>query len=187
MGCAQWLTKAVWYLQNRALILPSITITSQGILRKTTDETEFFDPYDKSPRLATLPMPPFPSSPEPQWSKLESRKVYKSLFRHTLKRSNPHAEEEVDPLRVDIASLHTSGASTPNRHSHAGTGSGGAVKWQIVGSEGTQTPSERKLAAREGYKAMGGRKAKSKRKMGGDLGARDKGGATDDGRFDAPW
>lgn len=50
------------------------------------------------------------------------------------------------------------------------------------------TPTERKVAAREVYKAMGGRKAKGKRKMAGEFGARDKGGAVeDDGRFDAPW
>lgn len=69
-------------------------------------------------------------------------------------------------------------------------GSGNAGRWADAGaSSGALTPSERKLAAREGYKALGGRKSRAKRKMGGDLGARDKGGATviDDGRFDAPW
>jgi hypothetical protein len=50
------------------------------------------------------------------------------------------------------------------------------------------TPTERKAAARENYKALGGRKSRMKRKMGGELGARDKGGVVvDDGRFDAPF
>lgn len=47
--------------------------------------------------------------------------------------------------------------------------------------------TERKVAARENYRAMGGRKARGKRRMGGELGGRDKGGAVDDGRFDAPF
>ena len=49
------------------------------------------------------------------------------------------------------------------------------------------TPTERKMAAREGYKALAGRKARRKRKMAGELGVRDKGGALDDGKFEAPW
>lgn len=91
---------------------------------------------------------------------------------------------------MDIASLHSSGASTPGGgHIHAGSGSGGAGKWVGNGMGGGDelTAGERKIAAREGYKALGGRKARSKRKMGGELGGKDKGGAVDDGRFDAPW
>lgn len=92
--------------------------------------------------------------------------------------------------RVDIDSLHTSGAATPNdgRHSYSGLGSGGAGKWAREG-EGALTPTERKVAAREGYKALGGRKSRQKRKMGGEMGMKDKAGGAgvDDGRFDAPW
>lgn len=110
------------------------------------------------------------------------------MFHQTLRRSDPNKEPEVDPLRVDIASLHSSGASTPaGRHSYAGMGSGTASRWADEDASGAMTPGERKIAAREGYKAMGGRKSRAKRKMGGDLGSRDKGGAVDDGRFDAPW
>jgi hypothetical protein len=159
-----------------------------GKTRKLDDETEFFDPYDKSPRLATLPTPPMPTSATPQWSKMESKKAWKAVFRATLKRSDPNAPEEIDHLRVDIDSLHSSGASTPGgRHLYAGLGSGGASKWEGGGDAGSMTPTERKLAAREVYKALGGRKARGKRRMAGELGTRDKGGAVDDGRFDAPW
>ena len=70
---------------------------------------------------------------------------------------------------------------------HAGQGSGGASRWAEQSNGASMSASERKLAAREGYKAMGGRKSRAKRKMGGEMGARDKGGALDDGRFEAPW
>lgn len=187
------LTYTVWFLQNRALSLP-ITMSIDGIsgkVRKTGSDTpEFFDPYDKTPRLSALPQPPIPTSATPQWSKAESKRVWKSTFRTTLKRSDPNAEEEIDPLRVDISSLHTSGISTPigggGGHTYAGAGSGGAAKWSVVEGEG-MTATERKIAARENYRSMGGRKARNKRGMGGELGGRDKGGAIDDGRFDAPW
>jgi len=65
-------------------------------------------------------------------------------------------------------------------------GSGGAAKWANEGT-GVITPTERKVAAREGYKALGGRKSRMKRKMGGEMGMKDKGAVVDDGRFDAPW
>ena len=162
-------------------------IGGSGKNRRTDIDTpEFFDPYDKTPRLSSLPQPPLPSSAVPQWSKAESKRAWKSTFRTTLKRSDPSAEPEDDPLRVDIASLHSSGASTPGRHSHAGFGSGTAARWAGP-EEGMLSPSERKSAAREGYKALGGRKSRTKRKMGGELGSKDKGVAVDDGRFDAPW
>jgi len=182
---------AVWFLQNRALVLPRISGLggANGKVRKTGDDTpDFFDPYDKSPRIASLPLPPIPSNTAPQWSKAESKKAWKSTFRTTLKRSDPNAEPEVDPLRVDVDSLASSGTHTPSgRHSYAGMGSGGAAKWNVEG-EGVMTPSERKIAARENYKALGGRKSRMKRKMGGEMGARDKGGVVvDDGRFDAPF
>lgn len=186
----------VWFLQNRALVLPHLSPKSgmNGKNRKTGQDTpEFFDPYDKTPRLSALPQPPIPSSSTPQWTKVESKKQWKSIFHTTLKRSDPNAEPEIDPLRVDIDSLHTSGYTTPSggRHAYAGLGSGGASKWVTDdgggAGGGVMTPGEKKIAAREGYKAMGGRKVRGKRKMGGDLGVRDKGGAVDDGRFDAPW
>ena len=67
-------------------------------------------------------------------------------------------------------------------------GAGSAARWASEGDgESYATRSERKLAAREEYKALGGRKSRAKRKMGGELGSKDKGGAADDGRFDAPW
>lgn len=152
-----------------------------------TDTPEFFDPYDKTPRLSALPPPPLPTSAVPQWSKAESKRAWKSTFHTTLKRSDPTAEPVDDPLRVDISSLHSSGTSTPGRHVHAGMGAGAAARWANEQTTGIVSSTERKLAAREGYKAMGGRKSRAKRKMGGDLGSRDKGGAVDDGRFDAPW
>ena len=133
-------------------------------------------------------MPPMPTSQTPQWTKTESKKAWKSAFRATLKRTDPNAEPEIDPLRVDISSLHSSGFSTPSGHTYSGLGSGGANKWAGSEADGTAlTSTERKIAARETYKAMGGRKSRAKRKMGGELGTRDKGGAVDDGRFDAPW
>ncbi|KAI9635834.1 uncharacterized protein MKK02DRAFT_24998 [Dioszegia hungarica] len=192
--CKRWHKSStlnyVWFLQNRALTLPLSAIqTAAGKVRKTGSDTpEFFDPYDKTPRLASLPRPPIPSSPVPQWSKAESKRAWKSTFRTTLKRSDPNAEEEIDPLRVDIASLHTSGISTPtgNGHAHAGAGSGGAARWAPAEGEG-MTSTERKVAAREQYRALGGRKARGKRGMGGEMGGKDRGGAVEDGRFDAPW
>ena len=182
---------SVWFLQNRALVLPETTDLpgANGKVRKTGDDTpDFFDPYDKTPRLSALAPPPLPTNPTPQWTKAESKKQWKGAFRQTLKRSDPNAEPEIDPLRVDIDSLQSSGASTPaGRHGYAGMGSGGAGKWASVG-DGAMTPTERKMAAREGYKALGGRKSRQKRKMGGELGMKDKGGmVVDDGRFDAPW
>lgn len=178
---------SVWFLQNRALVLPSLSGIATGKTRKLDDGTEFFDPYDKTPRLSSLPAVPVPSSTQPQWSKAESKRAWKSVFHSTLARSDPN-KDDTDPLRVDIYSLHSSGYNTPsNRHSHAGMGSGNASRWAETGNQGSLTPTERKLAAREGYKALGGRKARSKRKMGGEMGMRDKTGVVDDGRFDAPW
>lgn len=169
-------------------MLPSIDSTPGGRNRKLDDGTEFFDPYDKTPRLSSLPAVPVPTSTQPQWSKAESKRAWKSVFHATLHRGDPNDDDH--PYRVDVASLHSSGYSTPSRHSHAGLGSGNAGRWADSGPAGGMTPTERKVAAREGYKAMGGRKSRAKRKMGGELGARDRGGASqivDDGRFDAPW
>lgn len=182
------LKRAVWFLHNRALVLPaSFAIGGNGKNRKLDENTEFFDPYDKTPRLAALPAPTLPTSNTPVWSKAESKKEWKSAFRQTLKRSDPNAPEEIDPRRVDIESLHTSGTTTPSGgHSYAGLGSGSALKWEAAG-DASVSSTERKLAAREAYKSRGGRKARGKRKMGGELGGKDKGGAVDDGRFDAPW
>jgi hypothetical protein len=158
----------------------------QGKMRKTGDDTpDYFDPYDKSPRLASLPQPPMPTSAQPQWTKAESKRQWRPIFRTTLKREDPNKEDEIDPMRVTYESL--SGASTPGGgHAWVGQGSGGASRWAGTG-QGSMTPTERKVAAREGYKAMGGRKARGKRKMGGELGQKDKGMIVDDGRFDAPW
>jgi hypothetical protein len=182
---------SVWFLQNRALVLPQLAMPSNGGAGKTrrvdSDTPEFFDPYDKTPRLSSLPQPFLPTSATPQWSKAESKKAWRSTFHGTLKRSDPSAEPEDDPLRVDISSLQSSGTSTPNRHAHAGLGAGSAARWAAEGHGEVGSNSERKLAAREGYKALGGRKSRAKRKMGGELGSKDKGGAVDDGRFDAPW
>jgi len=183
---------AVWFLQNRALVLPRLADLpgANGKVRKTGDDTpDFFDPYDKDPRISSLPLPPMPTSTTPQWSKAESKKQWKSTFRTTLKRSDPNAEPEIDPLRVSIESLQSSGTTTPlgGGHGYAGMGSGNAAKWASDGT-GVMTPTERKVAARESYKALGGRKSRMKRKMGGDMGMKDKGIApVDDGRFDAPW
>lgn len=185
------LNPPVWYLQNRSLLLPHlITSGPEGkIVRRGDDTPDFFDPYDKSPRLASLPVPALPPSAEPVWTKLESRKSWKTLFRGTLKRSDPRQDEEEDhPYHVNVESLHTSGTSTPNGrgHSYAGMGSGHAARW--VAEEGTaMTPTERKIAAREGYKGLGGRKSKAKRKVGMEIGRDKGGGEPDDGRFDAPW
>ncbi|TXT06126.1 hypothetical protein VHUM_03599 [Vanrija humicola] len=189
--CKRWHKSStlnyVWFLQNRALVLPSLSGIATGKTRKLDDGTEFFDPYDKTPRLSSLPAVPVPNSTQPQWSKAESKRAWKSVFHSTLARSDPN-KDDTDPLRVDIYSLHSSGYNTPsNRHSHAGMGSGNASRWADAGNQGSLTPTERKLAAREGYKALGGRKARNKRKMGGEMGMRDKTGVVDDGRFDAPW
>lgn len=185
----------VWFLQNRALTLPSLSNMLQGKNRKVDDGPEFFDPYDKTPRLSALPAVPVPASTAPQWSKAESKRAWKSVFHTTLARSDPSRTEDDDdhPYRVKIDSLQSSGYSTPSRHQHAGLGSGNAQRWNDgpTGASGSLTPSERKLAAREGYKAMGGRKARTKRKMGGEFGARDKGGASqidgEDQRFTCPF
>ena len=179
----------VWFLQDKALRLPQVfDALGKGKIRKTGDDTpDFFDPYDKSPLLSSLPQPPMPTSAQPQWTKAESKRQWKATFRATLKREDPNREEEIDPLRVTFESLQSSGASTPGGgHSWVGQGSGGASRWAGTG-QGSMTPTERKVAAREGYKALGGRKARGKRKMGGELGGKDKSGVVDDGRFDAPW
>ncbi|WVQ80274.1 hypothetical protein IAT38_002379 [Cryptococcus sp. DSM 104549] len=192
--CKRWRKSStlnyVWFLQNRALLLPRITLpdSAGGKTRKLDKEIEFFDPYDKTPRLSALPPAPIPSSTQPQWTKMESKKEWKTQFKNTFKRTDPTAEPEVDHLRVDIASLHSSGFSTPNGgHGYAGQGSGSAARWAEAEAESGMTATERKVAAREQYKALGGRKSKMKRKMGGELGGKDKGGALEDGRFDAPW
>ncbi|TYJ54911.1 hypothetical protein B9479_004419 [Cryptococcus floricola] len=192
--CKRWHRSStlnyVWFLQNRNLLLPRISAPEGGKggkTRKVDDEIEFYDPYDKSPRLSSLPPPPIPSSAQPQWTKIESKKEWKKAFKHTFKRTDPTAEPEPERGRVDIASLHSSGYSTPTGgHGYAGMGSGGASRWEPVAGEAPSS-TERKLAARDAYKAMGGRKSRAKRKMGGDMGSKDKGGALDDGRFDAPW
>ncbi|OXC71155.1 hypothetical protein AYX13_00021 [Cryptococcus neoformans] len=191
--CKRWHKSStlnyVWFLQNRALLLPRITTPEApgGKTRKVDEEIEFYDPYDKSPRLSSLPSPPIPTSTQPQWTKIESKKEWKAQFKHTFKRTDPTAEPEPDRGRVDIASLHSSGFSTPTgSHSYAGLGSGNSSRWEAIGGEAPSS-TERKLAAREVYKSLGGRKSRIKRKMGGELGAKDKGGAIDDNRFDAPW
>jgi hypothetical protein len=65
-------------------------------------------------------------------------------------------------------------------------GSGNAAKWaELEAAAGTMTPGERKNAAREVYKSMGGRKARGKNKRGG---ATAPGGiAEDDPRFTSPF
>jgi hypothetical protein len=176
----------VWYLQNRALLIPDIPTTKNvGKNRKLDDGTEFFDPFDKTPRLSALPTPRMPNSSTLVWTKTESKVSWKSRFHQTLKRSDPNAEPEFDPLRVDISSLHTSGATTPSgRHAHAGLGSGNAARWaEAEAAAGVMTPGERKNAAREIYKSMGGRKARGKNKKGGEA----IGLAGDDPRFTSPF
>ncbi|WWC85906.1 uncharacterized protein L201_000776 [Kwoniella dendrophila CBS 6074] len=195
--CKRWHKSStlnyVWFLQNRALVLPKLLLpdTPGGKTRKVDKEIEFFDPYDKSPRLSSLPQPPLPTSSQPVWTKIESKKDWRNIFKVTFKRTDPTAEPEIDHRRVDISSLHTSGYSTPNGGGggggYKGLGSGNASKWQNEDSDGGLSSSEKKLQARENYKSLGGRKSKTKRKMGGELGGKDKGGAIDDGRFDAPW
>lgn len=181
----------VWFLQNRALTLPKLEALSQGKNRKLDDGTEFFDPYEKGTRLSTLPSVPMPKSTSPQWTKAESKRAWKSVFHTSLARTDPAHDEDDHPYRVTIDSLQSSGYNTPNRHSHAGLGSGGAARWQEgQNGSGALTPGERKIVAREGYKALGGRKSRAKRKMGGEYGARDKTGVAgleDDTRFTCPW
>lgn len=180
----------VWFLQNRALTLPMLAALPQGKARTLDDGSEFFDPYDKTPRLSALPAVPVPKSNAPQWTKAESKRAWKSVFHTTLARTDPSHDEDDHPYRVTIDSLQSSGYSTPARHSHAGTGAGNASRWAETAGTGSLTPTERKLAAREGYKALGGRKSRAKRKMGGEYGQRDKtgaGGLEDDPRFSCPW
>nr|ODN88730.1 hypothetical protein L203_02744 [Cryptococcus depauperatus CBS 7841] len=191
--CKRWHKSStlnyVWFLQNRALVLPRISTSENvgGKTRKVDDEIEFFDPYDKSPRLSSLSPAPIPSSTQPQWTKMESKRDWKKMFENTFKRTDPTAEPEFERGRVDISSLHTSGYTTPTgSHGYVGMGSGNASRWEPLVGE-LPKASERKLAAREAYKTLGGRKSRAKRKMGGELGSKDKGGAIDDGRFDAPW
>jgi hypothetical protein len=188
--CKRWHKSStlnyVWFLQNRALHLPQLK-AQEGKMRTLDDGTEFFDPYDKGPKLSTLAPVPLPKSAAPQWSKAESKKAWKAQFKHTLYKGD---DDDDHPNRVDVSAL-SSGYSTPGggRHAYSGLGSGNASRWG-PGESGSMTPSERKLAAREEYKALGGRKSRRKRKMAGELGARDKGGAAaivDDGRFDCPW
>ncbi|WWC58220.1 uncharacterized protein I303_100756 [Kwoniella dejecticola CBS 10117] len=193
--CKRWHKSStlnyVWFLQNRALVLPKLLLPDSpgGKTRKLDNEIEFFDPYDKTPRLSSLPQPSLPNSSTPVWTKIESKKDWRNTFKITFKRTDPTAELEIDPRRVDISSLHTSGYTTPNTgHAYKGLGSGNAARWAQDDSDGgALSSSERKAQAREGYKALGGRKSKTKRKMGGELGGKDKGGANDDGRFEAPW
>lgn len=180
----------VWFLQTRALQLPSLTPSKpkSGPNRTLDDGTEFFDPYDKTLGLAGLAPVPVPASTTPQWSKAESKRAWKSVFHTTLARDDKDDEED-HPYHVDIASLHSSGYNTPSRHSHAGTGSGHAGSGRWGDGTGSMTPTERKVAAREGYKALGGRKSRGKRRMGGEFGAKNRAGGVDDDdpRYTAPW
>ncbi|WWC66646.1 uncharacterized protein I206_100550 [Kwoniella pini CBS 10737] len=194
--CKRWHKSStlnyVWFLHNRALVLPKLLLPDSpgGKTRKVNNEIEFFDPYDKKPRLSSLPQPNLPNSSQPVWTKIESKKNWRNQFKITFKRTDPTNETEIDSRRVDISSLQTSGYNTPNNgHGYKGLGSGNASKWIQDDSDGGGglSSSEKKQQAREGYKALGGRKSKSKRKMGGELGGKDKGGANDNGRFEAPW
>ena len=184
----------MWFLHNKAFTLPQLIADPKGTgAYRTVDGAEgFFDPYDKSPRLATLPKPPLPSSTAPTWTRAESKRGWKSTFHQTLRRSDSDVDDG-DSRRVDIASLHSSGTATPNggKHVWAGQGSGRAENWSTAEGLEAMTPSERKIASREAYKALNGRKARNKRKMAGEYGTRDKGGAggfdDDDSRFTAPF
>ncbi|EIW68144.1 hypothetical protein TREMEDRAFT_69593 [Tremella mesenterica DSM 1558] len=208
--CKRWHKSStlnyVWFLQNRALILPTTlsiptrlrqlpstfplpilsstsSIPSSPPTPSSNPPELFFDPYDKLPRLSRLPLPPIPTSQTPQWSKTESKKSWKTQFRMTFQRP-----DNDDSLKVDFSfSRNSSGASSPGYHGHgySGLGSGNKERWVEENEEMSNTA--RKVLARERYKEMRGRKSKEKRKMGGELGIRDKGGLGDVSRFEAPW
>ncbi|BEI82487.1 hypothetical protein CcaverHIS002_0303550 [Cutaneotrichosporon cavernicola] len=188
--CKRWRKSStlnyIWFLQNRSLQLPALPSAMGGKTRKLDDGTEFFDPYDKGTKLSSLPPVAVPTSNQPQWSKAESKRAWKSVFHTTLARKDADSEED-HPYHVDIDSLHTSGYTTPVRHSHAGMGSGAAARWSDNSGTGGMTPTERKVAAREGYKALGGRKSRTKRRMGGTGARKGPDIEDDDPRFTAPW
>lgn len=157
------------------------------VSRRPSDDPDY-DPYERLPPLSLLPTPKPPTGTQLQWSKAESKKTWNKEFGAVLKADADAAEGASDGLRVDIEAL-SSGYTTPTGgHAYSGLGSGGASKWAPVeGEQRELAPGEWKKEMREGYKALNGRKPRSKRKMGGGVG-RDKGGAAeDDSRFDAPW
>ncbi|KAL7418769.1 hypothetical protein Q5752_006452 [Cryptotrichosporon argae] len=182
--CRRWHKSStlnyVWFLQNRALVLPENPALPSLRVRYIDAETSYVDPYSSGPSLRALPPVSPPGSAVPVWSKAESRRAWRLVFKSTL--APPSG------ARVDLASLSgprsaaSSGWSTP--HAHRGAGAGHAGRWAAE----TDLATPDKAAMREAYKSHGGRKVGSKRRMGGQMGRRDKTGVDDDdGRFDAPW
>jgi hypothetical protein len=176
------LTPSVWFLHTRSLLLPSnLSLVSA----RPSDDPEY-DPYERLPPLSLLPMPKPPTGTQLQWSKAESKKTWTREFAAILKADADAAQGASDGLRVDVDAL-SSGYTTPTgSHAYSGLGSGGSQKWAPVeGQAQPLAPGEWKKEMRESYKALNGRKPRSKRKMGaGPV----KGGAEEqDARFEAPW
>ncbi|KAJ9101131.1 hypothetical protein QFC21_003349 [Naganishia friedmannii] len=136
------------------------------------DPNSGFDPYDKYRGLPILATP-LPTSSTPQWSKRESKKEWRPIFKELATRKDTDVEKR-DPLQVDVDALSAtvspngSGYSTPN-DSWGGNSGGGS---------GTLTPSKSKKDMRAHYKSLNGRKSKGKGMLGGTpRGHKDLGGA----------
>ncbi|KAJ9110684.1 hypothetical protein QFC19_001513 [Naganishia cerealis] len=147
------------------------------------DPNSGFDPYDKYRGLPILATP-LPTSSTPQWSKRESKKEWRPIFKELATRKDTDLEKR-DPLQVDVDALSAtvspigSGYSTPNEGWGGNSG----------GGSGTLTPSKSKKEMRAHYKSLNGRKSKSKGMLGGTArGHKDLGGAgeTDD-PYSAPF
>ncbi|KAJ9126061.1 hypothetical protein QFC24_002333 [Naganishia onofrii] len=175
-----------WFLHCRSLTLPKVVDTRKKLQPGQPDPEDpnsGFDPYDKYRGLPILATP-LPTSSTPQWSKRESKKEWRPIFKELATRKDTDVEKR-DPLQVDVDALSAtvspngSGYSTPN-DSWGGNSGGGS---------GTLTPSKSKKDMRAHYKSLNGRKSKGKGMLGGTArGHKDLGGAGEsEDRYSAPF
>lgn len=183
---ASCVRREAWFLHCRSLTL--LKPTAQQRLQPgdpdPDDPNSGYDPYAKHRGLPLLTTP-VPASATPQWSKRESKKEWRPVFRDLATRKDTHLTPARDPLNVDVDALSAS-------VSDAGGGSGYSTPATIEGpGSGAATPPVKsKKEMRAHYKSLGGRKSKAKGMLGGTpRGHRDLGGAgeTEEDRFSSPF
>ncbi|KAI5450535.1 hypothetical protein NCC49_002991 [Naganishia albida] len=188
--CKRWRKSSTlnytWFLHCRSLTLlkPTTPQRLQPGDPDPDDPNSGYDPYAKHRGLPLLTTP-VPASATPQWSKRESKKEWRPVFRDLATRKDTHLTPARDPLNVDVDALSAS-------VSDAGGGSGYSTPATIEGpGSGAATPPvKNKKEMRAHYKSLGGRKSKAKGMLGGTpRGHRDLGGAgeTEEDRFSSPF